>query len=118
MGNVETAGAHANSQDFQAMRFDLNSLSAEVGVVKKAFSAQRLQSLDNMETAVVNLTQEIEVLKMAAENYALCKDLSRLENKLKEYTPLRQFKELQEEKDDMVNKVEFNQLTDEFSFLK
>lgn len=100
------------------MRFDMNSLTAEVSVVKKSFSAQRLASLDNMETVTTNLTCQVDFLKMALDNYAKIDELAKLEQKLKEYTPLRQFKELREERDDMVKKDQFNELSTEFSFLK
>ena len=57
-------------------------MSAELVYVQKAFSAQRLAQLDNLETVTTTLGYEIEMLKMGADNYVKFQDLTAIEHRL------------------------------------
>lgn len=60
------------------MKFTVNSVKAEVDVMKRLFSNKKMSDIELNITNVKDLTAEIEILKVHSENYAKNSDVLKL----------------------------------------
>ena len=104
----KAGGGKAGSEEVQKLAFLANNVKAEVDYLKKMFSLQKLQQIDEGHKSLRNLGYEVEVMKLNLEGTCSKTDLAELGKRFGEFTPLWLFKELQEDHDDLVSKAEFN----------
>ena len=60
------------------MKFTVNSVKAEVDVMKRLFSNKKMSDIELNITNVKDLTAEIEILKVHSENHAKNSDVLKL----------------------------------------
>ena len=114
----EKSGGGAGAEAVQKLTFLANNLKTEVDYIKKMFSLQKLQQIDEGHKTLRNLGYEIEVMKLNLDGACTKTELAELEKKFAEFTPLWLFKELQEDHDDLVGKAEFNLISQDIEYLR
>ena len=77
-----------SSEEIQKLTFLANNLKTEVDYLKKMFSLQKLQSIDEGHKTLRNLGYEIEVMKLNLEGACTKTELAEFEKKFAEFTPL------------------------------
>lgn len=96
----------------------VNNMKTEMDFVKKMFSVQKLQQIDQSEQKMRNVGYEVEVLKMNMETVVKKRDLDQVYHKMQDYAPLKMIKDMQEDIGDFVNREEFNITLREIDFVK
>ena len=84
------------------MKFQLNVMIKDFDVMKKVYTAQKMDALDKMFKDFKELDSTVKKLDAKIENCALKEELDKLSIKMDDYTTLHQFGTL---KNDMKNKV-------------
>lgn len=104
-------------EDLQGMRFQLNTLSADLNMIKKIYTASRIDKIDTEIKKIKQLDFDVETMKLKMENKVSKNEHNELYQTIEQYTPLKNFKELLDDirdlKEIMVYKDDFNVIAEQ-----
>ena len=66
----------------------MRNVKTESDLVKKVFTVQKMQLIDENKNEIIKLQMEAKLARMAMNNHATREDMDKLDKKIETFTPL------------------------------